>query len=89
LRFTYLIKEDKISLYRDTKLGISAAPLVDYFHNLEIYVDEIKWNINNPKIDFNNIAGDDPAKFQSINYFRDLIYERLQGMFCLTIHCNA
>ncbi len=80
MRFTYLIKEDKISLYRDTKLGISAAPLVDYFHNLEIYVDEIKWDINNPKIDFNNIAGDDPAKFQSINYFRDLIYERLQGV---------
>ncbi|MFA9212781.1 MAG: hypothetical protein ACEQSR_02925 [Candidatus Methylacidiphilales bacterium] len=80
LRFTYLVNDDKISLYRDTKLGISAAPFVDYFHNLEIYVDELKWDINNPKIDLKNIAGDDPAKFQSINYFRDVIYERLQGM---------
>ncbi|MFZ4799312.1 MAG: hypothetical protein ACOYMA_17565 [Bacteroidia bacterium] len=80
LRFTYLVNDDKISLYRDTKMGISAAPFVDYFHNLEFYVDELKWNVNNPKIDLNNIAGDDPAKFQSINYFRDIIYERLQGM---------
>lgn len=80
LKFTYLVNEDKISLYRDKKMGISAAPFVDYFHNLEFYVDELQWNVNNPKIDLNNIAGDDPAKFQSINYFRDIIYERLQGM---------
>jgi hypothetical protein len=80
LRFNYLINDDKVSLYRDTKMGISAAPFVDYFHNLEFYVDELKWDINNPKLDLNNIAGDDPAKFQSINYFRDIIYERLQGM---------
>jgi hypothetical protein len=80
LRFTYLVNEDKITLYRDVKMGISAAPFVDYYHNLEIYVEELKWDINNPKIDLKNIAGDDPAKFQSINYFRDIIYERLQGM---------
>jgi hypothetical protein len=80
LKFTYLINDDKISLYRDTKIGISAAPFVDYYHNLEIYVDELKWDINNPKIDLKNVAGDDPAKFQSINYFRDVIYERIQGM---------
>ncbi|MES2381672.1 MAG: hypothetical protein V4538_11560 [Bacteroidota bacterium] len=80
LRFSYNVKEDYISLYRDTKMGISAAPFVDYFHNMEIYVDELQWDINNPKIQLDNIASDDPAKFQSINYFRDIIYERIQGV---------
>lgn len=80
LRFSYNIKEDNINLYRETKTGISAAPFIDYFHNMEIYVDELKWDINNPKIQLDNIASDDPAKFQSINYFREIIYERIQGI---------
>lgn len=80
LHFTYFVKEDRIYLYRDNKMGISAAPFGDYYHNLEFYVDEVNWDLNNPKIDLKMIAADDPARFQSINYFRDLIYERLEGM---------
>jgi hypothetical protein len=71
LAFSYLINQDKISLYRDNKMGISSAPFVDYFHNLEFYVDEIKWDLNSPKIEIDNLAGDAPVKFESINYFRD------------------
>ncbi|MFN4083007.1 MAG: hypothetical protein ACK4K9_05190 [Bacteroidia bacterium] len=80
LSFTYYINEDKINLYRDNKLGIASAPFIDYYHNLEFYVDEIKWDLNSPKIIFDNIAGDRPAKFESINYFRDHIYEKIGGM---------
>jgi hypothetical protein len=80
LQFTYFINEDKVSLYRDNKMGISSAPFVDYFHNLEFYVDEIKWDLNSPKMILDNIAGDRPAKFESINYFRDYLYERIGGM---------
>lgn len=80
LTFNYLIDKDKISLYRDNKMGISSAPFVDYYHNIEFYVDEIKWDLNSPKIELDNIAGDVPAKFQSINYFKDVIYDKLGGM---------
>ncbi len=80
LAFSYLINQDKISLYRDNKMGISSAPFVDYFHNLEFYVDEIKWDLNSPKIEIDNLAGDAPVKFESINYFRDVNYERIGGV---------
>ncbi|MFY8021672.1 MAG: hypothetical protein ACOVP1_10755 [Bacteroidia bacterium] len=80
LAFNYLINQDKISLYRDNKMGISSAPFIDYFHNLEFYVDEIKWDLNSPKIEIDNIAGDAPVKFESINYFRDVNYERVGGV---------
>ena len=80
LAFTYLIDKEKISLYRDNKMGISSAPFMDNYHNLEFYVDEIKWDLNSPKIELDNIAGDVPAKFESHNFFRDVMYEKIGGV---------
>jgi hypothetical protein len=80
LTFSYLIDKDKISLYRDNKVGISSAPFMDNFHNVEFYIDEIKWDLNSPKIELDNISGDVPAKFESINYFRDVNYEKIGGV---------
>lgn len=80
LSFNYLIDKDKVSLYRDNKMGISSAPFMDNYHNMEFYVDEIRWDLNSPKIELDNIAGDVPARFESINYFRDIIYEKIGGV---------
>jgi len=80
LAFNYLIDKDKVSLYRDDKKGISSAPFMDNYHNIEFYVDEIKWDLNSPKIELDNIAGDVPARFESINYFRDFSYEKIGAM---------
>ncbi len=80
LAFNYLIDKDKVSLYRDNKMGISSAPFMDNYHNIEFYVDEIKWDLNSPKIELDNIAGDVPARFESNNYFRDIIYEKIGGV---------
>lgn len=80
LQFNYDLINDRLSFYHDSKTGISAAPFGDYYHNLEFYVDEVKWDLNNPKIDLKMLAGDDPAKFQSINYFREIIYEHIQNL---------
>ena len=80
LSFTYLMDKDKVSLYRDNKMGISSAPFTDNYHNIEFSVDEIQWDLNSPKIELDNIAGDVPAKFESINYYRDFIYEKFGGV---------
>jgi hypothetical protein len=80
LAFSYLIDQDKVSLYRDDKKGISSAPFMDNYHNIEFYVDEIKWDLNSPKIELDNISGDVPARFESINYFRDFNYEQIGVM---------
>jgi hypothetical protein len=77
LAFNYLIDKDKLSLYRDNKMGISSAPFMDNYHNVEFFVDEIRWDLNSPKIELDNLSGDVPALFESINYFRDINYERI------------
>lgn len=77
LSFNYLIDKDRLTLYRDNKMGMSSAPFMDNYHNVEFFVDEIRWDLNSPKIELDNISGDVPAIFESINYFRDINYERL------------
>lgn len=80
LEFTYRIKDEYISLFRDKKQGISSTPFYDSYHKVEFYCDEIKWDLNNPSMDVDMINKDEPARFESVNYFRDIRYERLQGM---------
>lgn len=77
LSFNYLLDKDKLSLYRDNKLGMSSAPFMDNYHNVEFFVDQISWDLNSPKIELDNLSGDVPAIFESINYFRDINYEQL------------
>ncbi len=80
MNFSYLINEDKINLYRDSKLGVAAAPFSDYYHMVEFIADEIKWKLNEPKIDMKMVAGDDAARFSSLNYYREFAYEKIQGI---------
>ncbi len=80
LEFSYRIKDDYISLFRDKKQGLSSAPFYDSYHKVEFYCDELKWDINNPSIDVDMINSEEPARFESVNYFRDIRYERVQGM---------
>ena len=77
LAFNYLIDKDKLVLYRDNNMGMSSAPFMDNYHNVEFFVDQISWDLNSPKIELDNLSGDVPALFESINYFRDINYERL------------
>ncbi len=79
VRVTYRINDNYISLYRSEE-GISMAPFYDAYHNVEFYCDEIKWDLTNPKIDIDMINDNAPAKFESVNYFRDVRYEKQQGI---------
>lgn len=79
LEFTYRIPENTISLYRGSE-GISSAPFYDTYHNVEFYCDELKWDLDNPSIDVDMLNDNEPARFESVNYFRDVRYERVQGI---------
>ncbi len=80
LEFGYKLSNDYVSLYRDKKQGVSSTPFYDSYHKVEFYCDQIKWDLNNPSIDIDMINDDEPARFESVNYFRDVRYERIQGM---------
>jgi hypothetical protein len=79
VEFTYRLKDKFVSLYRSDQ-GISQAPFFDSYHNIEFYVDEIRWPLDNPKIDLDMINDNQPAKFESVNYFRDIRFEKIQGI---------
>ena len=79
LEFTYRLNDHNIILYRSDE-GISLAPFLDTYHNVEFYCDEVKWDLNNPKIDIDMINDNAPARFESINHFRDYRYEQLEFM---------
>jgi hypothetical protein len=79
LEFTYRLNDDIVTLFRP-KSGISMAPFQDGYHKIEFYADELKWDLNNPKLDIDMLNDNEPAKFESVNYFRDYKYERLQGI---------
>src|SRR5690606_9309550 len=70
VRFAYRINDNFINLYRD-ETGIASAPFHDTYHNVEFYCDEIKWDLTNPKIDIDMINDNAPARFESVNYFRE------------------
>ncbi|MES2558728.1 MAG: hypothetical protein V4590_03250 [Bacteroidota bacterium] len=79
VEFTYRLKDAFVSVYRSDQ-GISQAPFFDTYHNIEFYCDEIRWPLDNPKIDIDMINDNQPAKFESNNYFRDVRYEKVQGL---------
>lgn len=75
----YNRKKGKVTFERG-KDGITSAPFFDTYHNMEIYVDQIFWVIDYPRIEFDMKANDQTAIFESANYFRDFRYEKVQGM---------
>lgn len=79
IEFTYRLEDQFVSLYRP-ELGISMAPYYDSYHNIEFYCDEIRWPLDNPKIEIDMLNDNQPAKFESVNYFRDIKYEKVQGI---------
>jgi hypothetical protein len=79
IEFTYWVKNDFVSIYRSDQ-GISQAPFFDTYHNIEFYCDEIRWPLDNPKIEIDMLNDNQPAKFESVNYFRDIRYEKIQGL---------
>ncbi len=60
--------------------GIERSPFYDSDHGLEFYVDKVKWKLGQHKIDFMMNQKDGTGRFESVNYYRDFNYEKLQGL---------
>jgi len=80
VKFSFLRDKREITITRGDK-GLEQAPFYDTDHNLEIWVDQIKWKLEEPKIEFDMLLNDAKARFQSKNFYREFNYERLtRGM---------
>ncbi|MBC8146433.1 MAG: hypothetical protein H8E98_00435, partial [Bacteroidetes bacterium] len=82
LEMTYILKDNTLSLFRK-KEGLSLSPFFNSYHQVDMYVEEIKWKMDDPKIDLRMVQGAggvSEATFESNNYYSQYRYDRIQAM---------
>ncbi len=79
--FKYFIDSARVVIYRPDA-GASQAPFYDSFHKVNLFVEQIQWQTNEPTIFMNTIIGSSigKASFPSSDYYRQYLYDGLQGM---------
>ena len=70
----------KLSLI-STGEGLSKSPYKDSYHNIDMYVEALYWNIDDPLIELSTIKGSTQhyAAFESKDFYNDLRYDALMG----------
>nr|WP_319398049.1 hypothetical protein [uncultured Carboxylicivirga sp.] len=81
LIFKYMADLNEIHLIRNGE-GLALSPYFDTFHNISMDVELIKWEVGSQYMDLRMISGaaQNQAFFESLSYFREEFYNRLQGM---------
>ena len=81
INMKFIIATRMLSLIRTNK-GISKLPFLNSYHDVDMYFEELSWKIDDPKIDIHMLVGNtqEDASFESSNYFRSYIYDRLKGI---------
>ncbi|MDX2361605.1 MAG: hypothetical protein QNK23_12425 [Crocinitomicaceae bacterium] len=81
--FTYDLENKRVLLVR-AKTGIGTAPFQDSYHQLEVYVPKILWEVDSDNLEFTYEFGTSQdqkvATFESRDYFNEQVYDRLQAM---------
>ncbi len=81
LNFKFDNDKRTLTLYRN-KVGRSKAPFFNHFHNLDMYCEEIVWNVDGNMFHLKPILGntDRSALFESKDYYRAYRYDELYGL---------
>lgn len=81
VEFKYFIDSSRVTLYRPEE-GASQAPYYNSFHKIDMYVEQIEWKTSEPTMYMSTLPGSTlgEAKFPSADYYRQYLYDRLQGM---------
>lgn len=79
--FKFFIDSSKVILYRSNE-GASEAPYYNSFHKVDMYVEQLIWKTNEPIITMGTLPTTTQAEatFPSSDYYRQYLYDRLQGM---------
>lgn len=79
--FKYINKDKKVTVIRDTR-GAQQSPFFDSYHDVDIYLEELTWKIDDPIIDFKMGAGQGESKMriESANYFSENRFKKIQGI---------
>ena len=82
LGFRYDNKTRNMMIYRSEK-DYGDAPFHDHYHGMDLFLEAMFWNIDNPTLDFKRMEGVNPRSegdLVSTNYFRNDDFKRLQGL---------
>lgn len=78
--FKYYDKEKEVRITKGDR-GLEASPFYNSYHNLEVLVDKIVWNIKDPvlkmRMTLNSVR---PAIFRSNNFFQKGLFHKVQGI---------
>lgn len=81
LGFSYSPLTREMSLFR-TQSPVSRSPYYDSFHNLDMYFENLTWNMNNSLMIMSRpkSASVGQAKFESISFYNEMNFFRLMRM---------
>jgi len=81
LIFKYMAELEEVHLIRNG-VGLALSPYFNTFHNISMDVELIRWKVDSQFMDLRMLTGaaQNQAFFESLSYFREEFYNRLQGM---------
>jgi len=81
LELKYMVKDRELSLFRGIQ-NKSLSPYYDSFHKVDIYVDELRWKIDDPLMDMKMVvgAGESEAVMESANCFNYARFLKIQSL---------
>lgn len=79
--FKYITAEKRLILNRETE-GMSQAPFIDTYHNLDIFMEELAWVTTEPQFFMSNLnlGAESPVIFESNQYYRGERFAAIQGL---------
>ncbi len=60
--------------------GLMRGVFRDEYHNMDIDVQSVRWKLDEPFMDFDNLNDEKPAFFTSKSYFRKQLYDDVRGV---------
>ncbi len=78
VKVNFIFKDNKLIVERGEE-GLMRVPFSDNYHNVSLDVQQVRWVITEPFVDFDNVNNDIEARISSDDFFRDILYNRLQG----------
>lgn len=80
LSVTYQVEKRRVTMLRLDD-GLQKTPFANTFHQLDMYFEQLTWDIDEPMVNFNflpiNFQGE--AFFESANFFTKARYDQIRG----------
>ncbi len=80
LRMNYNVEKHSVSFNKE-KEGSGRSPFYDTYHEVDMHVDEISWDMATDWMELRNTTGgaESSAMFESESYYDEFRYDRIQG----------